>query len=136
VIGTGIIGADAVLETRVLDQLINGLEEDADTVVLKFAYDIEADIQESFGGPKSGRFYGRHQASAAGESPAVGTGNLRNTVGVAQRQKGEALVVITAEYAAYLEYGTRYMAARPFVQPAVNKRADEFREVTGRLFNV
>ena len=32
----------------------------------------------------------------------------------------------TAEYASYVEYGTRYMSPRPYLRPAVDGLADQF----------
>jgi HK97 gp10 family phage protein len=32
----------------------------------------------------------------------------------------------TAEYASYVEYGTRYMSPRPYIRPAVDGLADQF----------
>jgi len=37
-----------------------------------------------------------------------------------------AKVEATAEYAAYVEYGTRYMKAQPYMRPALEKAEKEF----------
>lgn len=131
-----IVGAAFSLDTTVLNALAGGIEEDADAVVLKVAYDIELVAQESFTGQKSGRFYGAHQASAPGEAPAVDTGDLRNSIGVSQRQKCEAFVTASAEHAPYLEFGTRFMSSRPFLSVAVNSQRQAFDDAVGMLFNV
>lgn len=34
------------------------------------------------------------------------------------------LVFTTTEYAPYVEFGTRYMKAQPFMQPAINRNRD------------
>lgn len=74
--------------------------------------------------PKTGRIYmfnGRaHQASAPGESPANRTGRLARSGDYKVRSYQEMVVGETAEYAGFLEYGTRKMAPRPHIIRAVN----------------
>ncbi len=76
----------------------------------------------------SGRAYRRgsvlHVASAAGKAPAVDTGRLRASytwrTGVDAR--GPYVEVGTnVLYAPFLEFGTRRMAARPHLRPAINE---------------
>lgn len=63
--------------------------------------------------------YEFHRASAAGESPVNDEGNLAGSIrAVPNGLQGE--ILINAEYAAALEYGTTKMAARPFVRPAID----------------
>jgi hypothetical protein len=75
--------------------------------------------------PKTGRAYrvGRnriHIASAPGEAPAVDTGFLTNSINWQIVDPLNAQVTIAAEYAPYLEFGTRRMLRRPYVEPAIN----------------
>lgn len=74
--------------------------------------------------PKTGRVYRRrgveHQASAPGESPASDTGRLANSI--ITRYEDDFLVgIISASdaKASHLEYGTKFMAPRPFMRPAL-----------------
>jgi len=76
--------------------------------------------------PATGEMYGQHQASAPGEPPATDTGNLVNSGRVAAPHFLTRHVVFGSEYAAPLEFGTVKMAARPFLQPSVNDKKDEF----------
>ena len=57
----------------------------------------------------------------------VRTGHLKRsaTVGVSL-PKLEGRVKYTAEYAGYLEKGTRYMAARPYLKPSLNEVEPKF----------
>lgn len=49
----------------------------------------------------------------------VDTGNLKRSIMVDIAPGGmSAEVTANADYAAYVEYGTRYKAARPYMQPA------------------
>ena len=79
-------------------------------------------------GPKSGRVYKRgnveHQASAPGEAPATDTGRLIASGRAGAEVKGDvirALVEYKVDYAAYLEFGTRKMAPRPYLIPAIER---------------
>jgi hypothetical protein len=75
-------------------------------------------------GSRSGRIYrinGQdHQASAAGEAPAKITGTLAASVQSRLNQR-DLIVGEGASYARYLELGTRKMAARPHILPAIEK---------------
>lgn len=90
---------------------------------------VVADAKRSVArGPKTGRIYTRgnisHQASAPGEPPATDTGVLLNSIaGDVEVTNGvvQGLVRASAKYALYLEFGTRKMAARPFLLPAVER---------------
>lgn len=78
---------------------------------------------------KTGRLYRRrsvtHQASAPGEAPASDTGTLVSRVVVDYSRLGGLVVSVGAHtaYAAYLEFGTRRMAPRPFMRPALAAKA-------------
>lgn len=93
-------------------------------------------------GPKTGRVYtkrfktnrqtGRifptedrvpHQASAPGEAPATDSGKLVGSI-VADAKGLEAFIEARSQYAVHLEYGTRGMAARPFLRPAVERNRE------------
>jgi HK97 gp10 family phage protein len=89
---------------------------------------VETEAKRSIlDGKKSGRLYRRrtvtHQASAPGEAPASDTGRLASSINTSLN--GHQAVVIAgrgiARYAAWLEFGTRHIAARPFMFPALEK---------------
>ena len=72
--------------------------------------------------PGTGRVYQRrgttHRASAPGESPALDTGALRNSIRseVVRTATGfVGKVIASASYAQALEFGTEKMAPRPFL---------------------
>lgn len=69
-----------------------------------------------------------HVPSRPGEPPNEDTGALRRSIKV--EQSGPLTVKVTAgddnvNYAAFLEFGTSRMAARPFMGPAARKKKDE-----------
>ena len=70
----------------------------------------------------SGTTYGKHTASAPGKPPNSDTGYLASNIFIQKDadDKG-ASVESRAEYSAPLEFGTRNMRARPFLQPALEE---------------
>lgn len=68
------------------------------------------------------------QREAMQKAP-VDTGNLKRSIMLNIAEDGmEATVTATAEYAAYVEYGTRFMDAQPYMKPAAEKIRPEFQE--------
>jgi hypothetical protein len=79
--------------------------------------------------PKSGRVYGRHQASAPGEAPAIDTGLLINSLQEAYENDGMTGYAFTnTAYAPDLEYGHTdgTVAPRPFMQPSAREERPLF----------
>ena len=59
----------------------------------------------------------------------VDTGFLRRSIGLSANRADLGLsvsVMPNAEYAPYLEYGTRYINSQPFVRPSFNKQKHIF----------
>ncbi len=70
-------------------------------------------------GPKTGRMYGNHQASAPGEAPATDSGDLARSIKVRKgEEEGSWYVTAGTDHAIPLEFGTEKMEARPFMTPA------------------
>ena len=66
------------------------------------------------------------QAQAIRNAPYK-TGNLMRSIGMQIKNGGKtAEVEAQAEYAPYLEYGTRFMEAQPYMKPAFNKQKVKF----------
>ena len=90
---------------------------------------VEGSAKESIQrGIKSGKTYRRggvvHQASAEGEAPATDTGFLVSNITHQFAKKGKTMaskVLSKANYSEFLEFRTRNMGARPFLQPALEK---------------
>jgi HK97 gp10 family phage protein len=79
-------------------------------------------------GAKSGVTYTKynprrtHKASAAGQPPATDTGYLVSNISVVMDADGlGASVESRADYSSHLEFGTKNMAARPYMQPALEE---------------
>ena len=105
---------------------------------------VQAEAQESIlSGAKSGRTYMRggrpHTASAAGEAPANDTGVLAGgiTTSVEKEDRNTLVGYVKAHarggsggnYAVHLEFGTRTMAARPFMQPSLQKNERKIKQI-------
>lgn len=81
--------------------------------VRKGAAYIKGQLKVSMAEPKTGRQYGKHRASAPGESPAVDSSNLTGLITMLFPSTLEAKVGTPVEYARYLEDGTGRMKPRP-----------------------
>lgn len=60
----------------------------------------------------------QHTAAGPGQAPNTDTGRLVNSIQV-EVDGGSVFVGSTLEYAGWLEHGTRRMAARPWLNPAL-----------------
>jgi HK97 gp10 family phage protein len=108
-------------------KIANDVTAIASKVIRKITYDVAGAIVDQIRkGPKTGRLYKRgkrgrvHRASALGETPASDSGHLINSVQVSPFTNplvGE--VIVAADYAVYLERGTRHMSPRPYIKPAI-----------------
>lgn len=123
-----------------IPELVRQLPVETDAMVRKVANDVVSDMVNSFGEPKTGILYRRgkgrkriHQASADGEPPAVDFGTLSNSIKIESVKTGTARVNIGAAHGVHLEFGTRKMAARPFVMPAVERAWPVFRKAVEEL---
>lgn len=73
------------------------------------------------------------QARAQRNAP-VDTGNLKRSIRLDISDGGlTAESEATAEYAPYVEWGTRYMEAQPYMRPAFNEQKEQFRRDMDRL---
>ncbi len=119
---------------RVLDAIPAKAERGIRQAVGRAALAVEGEAKESIQrGPKTGvlrRSYNKrkmHRSSAPGEAPATDTGTLAARLSHEIRAGGfEATVGSDVDYAGYLEFGTRGMAARPFLRPALRRNAHDF----------
>tara|TARA_R100000908_G_scaffold11622_1_gene4162 strand:- start:3831 stop:4271 length:441 start_codon:yes stop_codon:yes gene_type:complete len=95
---------------------------------------ITSILQNPRSGPQSTRYNPKRtiNVSAPGDAPAGDTGFLANNIHLVF--DGDAMgadVESRADYSAALEFGTRNMAARPFLQPALEQGRAKYK----RLFS-
>ena len=85
----------------------------------------------------SGKMYGGHRASAPGETPAVDTGVLVNSINtqLVSSSDTEAIAEVGTgvEYAEFLEFGTSKMEARPFMRPAFDNNEAKIKDTIRRF---
>jgi len=82
----------------------------------------------------SGRTYGNHTASSAGNPPNSDTGYLANNIYLVIESDGfSADVESRANYSEHLEFGTSKMQARPFMQPALEANRKKIVSMFKRL---
>jgi len=122
----------AKMESNKLAEIARTLPDLVRDEVAVSLSEIETDIKLAMRGTKTGRLYRRgktrmHQASAPYQAPAIDYGHLVNSI----QQKMYTTVIggevfTNAEYAAALEYGTRRMAPRPFMEPAFTHQVEKF----------
>jgi HK97 gp10 family phage protein len=126
-----------LLEKRLEQNAMRELKKKMNRSVMLVHGTVVDSIQR---GSKSGKTYQltnpkrTHTASAAGEAPATDTGYLVSNITHQVKKSGNNLVgqiVASAPYAIHLEFGTRNMAKRPFLQPALKKNQRKIE----RIFN-
>lgn len=62
------------------------------------------------------------------------TGQTKRSIGLEIVDNGfTAEVAPTTEYSTYLEYGTRFMQAQPFVKPSLNEQKQKFKSDMQKL---
>jgi HK97 gp10 family phage protein len=124
------------LKKQIAKRLTTEAENEIKVRLFSSANLVEAEAKQSIQrGVKSGRIYKRrsivHQASAPGEPPASDTGFLvSNITKTAVEKSGTALSISVeskAPYSKFLEFGTRKMSARPFLQPALEKNRNKIK---------
>jgi HK97 gp10 family phage protein len=106
------------------------------------AFMLQRDAQTSMQGLKSGRRYTipdtkiRYTASAPGQTPAIVTGHLKNSIQAEPVGTGLKtwVVRVGAEYSAELEFGTMRVRPRPFLRPAFERTRQKVDAVVRRAF--
>ena len=77
---------------------------------------------------------GSEMQKKAQRNAPVDTGNLKNNIGLEISDGGmTATVEPTAEYAPYVELGTRFMEAQPFLKPAFEEQKKRFEKDLNEL---
>lgn len=67
----------------------------------------------------------RIEGGAKQKAP-VDTGQLRNSIASSMESELTGVVSVGAEYGGYVELGTRYMAAQPYLKPSVDEERPKF----------
>lgn len=124
-----------------LKELNMRLDQEAPKKMFKAANEVRNTVLETLSGPRSGLTYRVpdsstfYTASAPGEAPASATSELRQSIKSTVEGKGRSVigkVKASANHALPLEFGTRNMAARPFMKPSFEKALQEVRRILTR----
>ncbi len=101
------ISADVKIDRRKLDDIIRNSPVKVTNLLDATAFEGEGYVKRSFG----------TSPSKAGDPPGVVTGALRASIHVERTDEFTRAIVTGVDYAIPLEFGTRHMAARPFMAP-------------------
>ena len=126
--------------TRSLKQIPSSMGKKATAATSEACRLLRADIVQSISYKGTGRTYEKyrprrtHTASAPNEPPATDTGFLVNNIFVKfDSDKLGVSVESRANYSLALEFGTSKMAARPFMQPALESNKSKIRTLEKRM---
>ena len=73
-----------------------------------------------------------HTSSAPGQFPATDTGFLASQISTNVKTQGKQVIgqiISSAPYSKHLEFGTTKMAARPFMQPSLEKNSRKIKDI-------
>src|SRR5690625_809377 len=125
---------------RILSRISSKFESEATALVNRTAQNIRNTAVRSIqkrspGGEEYEKYNPRrtHVASAPGQPPNTDTGRLAGSIRAVMSGTPTAYVDALADYAVHLEFGTRNMAARPFMTPAVEAERDKYRKGINEL---
>ena len=80
------------------------------------------------------RHNGAEMQAKAQQNAQVDTGTLKRSIGIEITDGGmTAEVEPTADYAPYVELGTRFMEAQPYLGPAFNEQKEKFKKDMKKL---
>ena len=128
-------GINKLLEKRLEQNAMRQLKKKMTRSVMLVHGTAVDEIQR---GAKSGITYElynprrTHTSSAPGQAPATDTGFLVSSITHQVKKSGKNLVgqiVASAPYAIHLEFGTREMHKRPFMQPALEKNKEKIERI-------
>lgn len=115
------------------------IEREMKSLTLEAANEVMKEIKKAIRQPKHGDWVAgkgrgggkvyRWRRSAPGEAPAVGMAKLMNMFYAKKASRKDlpgAKLGNLAPYARFLEFGTRKMAPRPFLGPALNAYKDKY----------
>ena len=77
---------------------------------------------------------GSDMQKKAQKNAPIDTGTLQRSITLEMRDSGKtAEVEPTVDYGAYVELGTRFMTAQPYLKPAFNEQKEKFKQDMRKL---
>lgn len=126
-----------IIGTKELEAFLQNIpkqnSDELDKLLSLMALDTQNNAIEGINkGNRTGKVYKRrtisHRASAAGEYPKTDTGQLTRNIILKKEDKSHYTVGSRrgAPHGFWLEFGTRFMAARPWLKPSFEKTLKKF----------
>lgn len=121
-------------------EVMDSIEQAASQRMLEAVNEVRNQTLETLSGSRSGRTYKvpgtsrTYTASAPGEPPATATSELRQSVSVKVEGEGKKVIgsVGTDKIQGKMtEFGTRNMAARPWLRISFEKSMDKVKQILG-----
>jgi len=121
--------------------LTRTIDEELPKRVLEAANEVRTTVLDTLSGMRHGRTYyvpgtrRKYTASAPGEAPATATAELRQSVKTSVRSEGRRVIGETrsdSKHALPLEFGTKFMAARPWLRVSFDKTIPKIKEILSR----
>ncbi len=134
------VGASVTFKSNI-PQMMRKVESIVRDRMLESAFAVRNTVLETLSGNRSGRTYyvpgtrKKYTASAPGQPPAVATSELRQSVTASVKGEGRNMagtVGSKAKHALPLEFGTRKMAARPWLRISLEKTLLKLKGIWGR----
>lgn len=99
-----------IVNKRRLESIIRNTGKKADDIVAEMAFMAEGYVDEN---------WNTQSPAPPGEPPGIVTGALKNSKNVRRVRPGVWELTYGTDYGPHQEYGTKNMAAHPFLMPAV-----------------
>lgn len=122
------------------DKVVKAMDDAASQKMLMAVNEVRNVTLETLSGSRHGRTYKvpgtqrLYTASAPGEAPAQATAGLRQSVETKIEGKGMEVIGTVGtdlEYGRPLEFGTKRMAARPWLKPSFEKAIPKIKAIFG-----
>lgn len=122
-------------------EVVDSIEKVASQRMLEAVNVVRNQTLETLSGSRTGRTYKvpgtdrTYTASAPGQPPAQASGELRQSIKTSVRGEGKKLIGLVgsdSKHAAPLEFGTRNMAARPWLRVSFEKALPKIKSILSR----
>ena len=119
-------------------EVIKKVEQIASNRMLESAQAVRTQVLETLSGSRSGRTYNvpgtrrKYTASAPGQPPATATAELRQSIKASVKGEGKEVIGTVGtdkKQGLMTEFGTRNMAARPWLRVSLEKTLPKLRGI-------
>ena len=134
------VNAEIKLKFRT-KEVMHSIEQIASKRMLEGANEVRNTVLETLSGTRTGRIYNvpgtkrTYVASAPGEPPAQATSELRKSIKASIKGEGKKVIGVVGtkvKHGLMLEFGTRNMAARPWLRVSLEKTLPKLKGIWGR----